>query len=185
MIKNVFLLFGLVVFGVTSCKTLDPVTMPTHMKLGQTYYTQYSLKYEKGRHRTTNYRKGMLLPVNSEVTLTEIDRKRVYVTIGSSGQELIIENVPKHTNTDSYQAFNRIFAENKVNLSGFTAAERNNIMSGSVAKGMRKKAVLIAIGPPPEIETPNLEMNQWKYWANRWNTYILHFEEDRVARIQD
>lgn len=185
MMKNVFLLVGLAVFGLMSCKTIDSATMPPHMKLGQTYYTQYSLKYEKGRHRTTNYRKGMLLPVNSEVTLTEIDRKRVFVTIGSSGQELIIENVPKHTNTDSYQAFDRIFATNKVDLSGFTAAERSNIMSGAVAKGMRKKAVLVAIGFPPEIETPNIDMNQWKYWGNRWNTFIVHFEGNRVARIQD
>ena len=185
MMKNVFLLFGLAVFGAISCKTIDPDTLPSHMTLGQTYYTQYSLKYEKGRHRTTNYRKGMLLPVNSEVTLTKIDRKRVFVTIGSSGQELIIENVPKHTNTDAYQAFDRIFAPNKVDLSGFTADERNNIMSGAVAAGMRKKAVLVAIGFPPEVETPNLDMNQWKYWANRWNTFIVHFEGDRVVRIQD
>lgn len=58
-------------------------------------------------------------------------------------------------------------------------------MLGQVKVGMRKSAVVVAMGYPPKHKTPNLEANQWQYWMNRFNTILVLFENDRVTLIQD
>ena len=44
-------------FGLTACQMMEskPEQLPTGIKLGETYYTQVTMMYEKGVYRTTNY----------------------------------------------------------------------------------------------------------------------------------
>lgn len=77
------------------------------------------------------------------------------------------------------------FSKNKLNLSKFNALEKKNINKGTVEKGMRKSAVIVAIGYPPATRTASLESDAWTYWSNRFNTFIVHFENDKVSRIQN
>jgi hypothetical protein len=170
----------------TGCqKRLDDAALPANIKIGGVYYTQVSLQYEKGHHLTTNYRRGNLLPINSQVILKEITNKIIVVDVLPTHFELVIKNVPKHTGDNTTQAFTKLFAKNKVDLSGFSELEREKINAGKVAKGMQKKAVIAAIGYPPQTETPNLQANQWTYWSSRFDRFVVHFENDRVTRVQD
>lgn len=50
---------------------------------------------------------------------------------------------------------------------------------------MSKDAVLVAIGYPPITRTPTLESDDWTYWSNRFNTFIVYFENGKVSRIKD
>ena len=43
---------------------------------------------------------------------------------------------------------------------------------------------LMAIGYPPLHRTPSLGSSQWTYWANRWATFEVYFDGDKVARVQ-
>ena len=170
----------------TGCqKRLDDATLPANIKIGGIYYTQVSLQYEKGQHLTTNYRRGLLLPINSQVILKNINNKTIVVDVLPSHFELVIKNVPKHTGDNTTQAFTKLFAKNKLDLSGFSEQEREKINAGKVANGMQKKAVIAAIGYPPQTETPNLQVNQWTYWSSRFDRFIVYFENDRVTRIKD
>lgn len=166
-------------------KPLKPDELPSSIQIGSDYYTQFVIRYEKGVHKTTNYRRGAFIPVNTKVRLAEITNKIIKVKLEPGGQELEVRNVIKHTNDDTIQAFEKLFGKNKVNLSGFTKLERENIKNGTVAKGMRKKAVLVAIGYPPQIETMSLDSDQWTYWSSRWNKFIVHFKNGKVDKIQD
>ncbi|MDD5320072.1 MAG: hypothetical protein PHD43_05555 [Methylococcales bacterium] len=173
-------------FVTTGCtKKLDDATLPANIKIGDVYYTQVSLQYEKGQHVTTNYRRGLLLPINSQVILKDITNKTIVVDVLPVHFELVIKNAPKHTGDNTTQAFAKLFAKNKVNLSGYSELEREKIKAGQVAKGMQKKAVIAAIGYPPQTETPNLQVNQWTYWSSRFDRFIVYFENDHVTRIQD
>lgn len=149
------------------------------------YYTQFSLFQEKNNFRTTNYRKGILIPINTEVSLVSINAKEATLRTVATGEQWTIENVPKHTNDDMQTAFNKIVAPNKVDLSHFSAAERDSIMSGKVIKGMSRKAVIAAIGYPPVTETPSINSNDWTYWAHRFNRFVVHFKNDKVDNIVD
>lgn len=173
-------------FVTTGCpKKLDDATLPANIKSGGVYYTQVSLQYEKGQHLTTNYRRGLLLPINSQVILKDITDKVIVVDVLPAHFELVIKNVSKHTGDNTTQAFTKLFAKNKLDLSGFSELEKEKINAGKVAKGMQKKAVIAAIGYPPQTETPNLQGDQWTYWSSRFDRFIVHFENDRVVRVQD
>lgn len=182
-VRSIVILFMALLLA--SCKkTLTQQELPAHIQLNDTYYTQFVIRYEKGRHRTTNYRIGPSVPINTAVTLLKITNKSIEVSL-PSGQPLMIENVQKHTNDDVYQAFDKLFGKQKVSLSRFSSKERKNIASGTVAVGMSKKAVLRAIGYPPTTETPTLDANTWVYWTNRFNRFNVQFKNDRVSQIID
>jgi len=153
-------------------------------KSGDKLYTQFSLMYEKNVHRTTNYRKGILLPVNSEVLLVKKSRSKIVVAL-EGGQRLTIDNIEKYSGENIDGIFSRTFSPQKVDLTPFSELERSAIAAGEVKIGMSKKAVIVAIGYPPKHKTPSLESNQWRYWRNRFGTFVVHFEDGRVTRIQD
>jgi preprotein translocase subunit SecF len=175
-----------ILFSAAGCgKRLNEATLPIGIKTGNIYYTQVTFQYEKGRHLTTNYRKGTLVPINTQVQLQEITSGDIMLEILPAHSKLRIENVEKHTGDDVTRAFNKLFGKNKVNLGRFSSAEREYIASGRVGKGMTKKAVIAAIGYPPITETPSLEGNEWTYWSSRFNRFIVKFQNDKVAQVQD
>jgi hypothetical protein len=151
---------------------------------GQTLYTQFSMYYEDLCHRTTNYRKGALVPVNTEVTFVKASSEVIIVKL-PDGQNLTIENVPAFAGENIDGIFTRTFSTEKVDLTKFTDLERKMIANGEVAPGMTKAAVTVAIGYPPKHKTPTLDLNQWRYWRNRFKTFIVNFDDGKVSKIQN
>ena len=149
---------------------------------GQTLYTQFSFFYEKERHLTTNYRQGVLVPVNTEVKLVKMTDRQIVVIL-PYGQEISVQNVEDFSGENIDGIFNRTFSKKPVDLSPFTEDEKKAIMTGSVKIGMRRSAVIVALGYPPKHKTPGLELNQWRYWQNRFNTFVVVFENDKVKQI--
>ena len=49
---------------------------------------------------------------------------------------------------------------------------------------MNREQVLMSLGYPPAHRTPSLDGPTWTYWANRFATFMVHFDGDRVARVQ-
>ncbi len=181
-----WIFIGLAVLSLTACKkTLTAQEIPAHIVLGGDYYTQYAIHYEKGRHLTTNYRRGTLLPVNSPVILKSIDSQNIQIVVKESGMPLTIANVEKHTGDTVFQAFDKLFKPQKLNLKPFTPTEQKHIKAGTVAKNMRKQAVIAAIGYPPITETYNLDVNTWVYWSHRFNRFSVEFKNDQVVKITD
>ncbi|MGH7953164.1 MAG: hypothetical protein ACREFE_14785 [Limisphaerales bacterium] len=150
---------------------------------GEMFYTKFSLFYEKNVYRTTNYRKGTLVPINTEVTFVKANKKEIDVKL-PDGVTLRIVNIEPYSGEDISGIFNRALDKTAVDLSGFSAMEKTNIEAGTVAAGMSKKAVIAALGYPPKHKTPNLTGDAWRYWQNRFNTFIVHFENDKVTGIQ-
>jgi hypothetical protein len=115
----------------------------------------------------------------------DITKKTILVKLQPSQQELLVKNAIKHTGDTTVQAFEKLFAKSKVDLSGFTKLERDHIKSGTVAKGMRKKAVIVAFGYPPSTETAGIEADKWVYWAHRFNKLHVKFKGDKVSEVVD
>jgi len=188
MMQRLFRGLGLLllVFLLASCKkTLKPEELPSHIAVGNSYYTQFVIRYEKNTHVTTNYRRGAAVPVNSKVTLLKISPKVIEVELEKSNVPLVIKNVQKHTGDDIFQSFDKLFAVKKLNLRRFNSLEKKNITRGSAAKGMRKKAVVAAIGYPPITETMNLDVDTWVYWSARFNKFNVNFRNGKVSNIVD
>lgn len=184
--KTVILpLLGLAVLLIGCQKDLKSNQPAASQQPAQIYYTQFSLFQEKDNYRTTNYRKGTLIPINTAVTLQSMGSDEAELRLVDSGRPLTIEYVSKFTRDDMQTAFNKIVGPNKVDLSRFSAEEKTAILAGQVKQGMSKKAVLAAIGYPPQHETPSLDGDKWTYWANLFNRFIVHFKNDKVDSIVD
>lgn len=150
---------------------------------GQKLYTRFSLFYEDLRHRTTNYRKGVLVPVNTEVAFVKARGNDIIVTF-PGGQELWIQNIGDYSGENLDGIFTRTFSKEKTDLSAFTEEEQNMIKTGEVKQGMRKSAVIVALGCPPKHKTPTLESPEWRYWRNRVSSFIVRFDDDKVANVE-
>ncbi len=181
--KNLILILLCLVAVSTGCKKELKSGAATVVPSAQVYYTQFSLFQEQNRFRTTNYRKGQLIPINTAVALLSLDADQAVLRLEASGQTLTIENVQKYTKDDMPIAFSKIAGTSKVDLNQFTAAERENILAGQVKKDMGKKAVLAAIGYPPQHVTPSVDGNDWTYWSNLFNRFVVKFKNGKVDSI--
>ncbi len=150
---------------------------------GQILYTQFALYYEDKEHLTTNYRKGILVPVNTEVTFVKSSSKSIVVKL-PSGENLVVANVEAFSGENIEGIFKRTFSTEKVDLSKFTAEEQKAIALGEPKAGMSKAAVIVATGYPPRHRTPSLENSDWRYWRNRFATFVVHFDGDVVSGIK-
>lgn len=151
-------------------------------KKGETFYTLFSFFYEKDHHYTTNYRKGTLIPINTPVTFLKANRNAIKVLVG--GKKIWIVNVPKFSGENINGIFNRTFSRYPISLENFTFNERENILLGKVERGMRKEAVLLALGYPPSHKTPSLASCEWRYWKSKFGTFIVSFTNDIVSDLK-
>ena len=159
-------------------------SIPASAQKGTKLYTQFSLYEEDGVHRTTNYRKGIFVPVNTLFTLVEIDDEEI-VLKSANGKELILANIEPFSGEAVPGIYERTLGVHPLDLSAFTNAERKAIAYGAVEVGMSKEAVLVALGYPPKHKTPSLTDNQWRYWQNRTNTFLVIFEDNNVKLIRN
>ena len=150
---------------------------------GEIYYTQFSLFHEKDAWLTTNYRKGVLVPINTQVSFLKANSKEIFIQLPDAST-LKIVNARKFSGVDVEGVFNRTLGKEKVDLDKFSPDEQNNIMAGIVAVGMSKDAVIKALGYPPKHKTPSLDGNQWRYWKNRYGTMLVTFADGRVSDIK-
>jgi hypothetical protein len=67
---------------------------------------------------------------------------------------------------------------------GKSDSVRKLIEQGLVEPGMTREQVLMSLGHPPVHRTPSLDAPSWTYWENRWVTFIVHFDGDKVSRVQ-
>ncbi len=176
----------ILLLAIVGCnKNIQPEELPASVKINKTYFSQVGLHYEKGRHQTTNYSVGIFLPLNTEVQLLQITRKGFKVKVLETGEEIAFVNYTKHTHDTVGQAFEKLFADQKISMLKFNRRERENIETGTVVEGMSKAAVIIARGYPPAIETPSIKRDQWKFWKSKWDTIIVTFKNDKVSNIKD
>lgn len=185
--SQLMMVFPLILLA-TSCNKLgrQPEVLPGNIQMGGVYYTQFALQFEKGHFRTTNYRTGTLLPINSKVTLLDINKKIIKVKVEAFQHDLIVKNAPKHVGGDAYFYFDKLFAQQKINLAKFTRKERTYIEKGAASVGMRKDAVIAALGYPPSHATPSLSYDNWTYWKSSWgDKLVVKFKNDKVVKVLD
>ncbi len=147
--------------------------------VGETFYTRFSFFCEKDQHLTTNYRKGMLISINTPVIFLKANKNEIVVSL--CGRKISIMNVPKYSGESIQGIFDRTFSRFPTDLSGYSYQDQENILTGNVDVGMDKEAVILALGYPPKHQTPTLLSPQWRYWKSKFGTFIVYFKNDKVS----
>lgn len=148
---------------------------------GQQYYVRHCFMYEKGVSLTTNYWRGTLVPINSQVTVVSISGKRMVLRL-ADGEKIKVENVEKYSKR-SMTTFSRdLLAPNPVPVEKFGGAIADAIKSGVLKLGMTKEQVVMARGYPPGHKTPSLDNDTWIYWSSRFVTDTIEFSDGILVR---
>jgi len=151
----------------------------------KTVYAAHSFFHQKGRHLTTNYRTGTLVPVNTKVRIISSSRKSIRIERAEGGQVIEIVNVANYSGEDIHGIFDRMFSPAPIDLSRLSDGERDLILAGKAGVGMRRKAVIMALGYPPSHKTPSLQDKEWRYWQDRFRTFFVEFGNGKVVRIRE
>jgi len=182
MLKNIMAAFTLVVVTLlhTGCGTKEIAIAPS---LQGKLYTQANMWEEKSRVYSTNYSRGMIIPVNSEITIDSMTNKAIVFTVKKTSQQVTLLNVEKHTQLSSEDLAKQIFASKPVSVKSFSKTAQDAINYGEVKAGMTKKEVLASRGFPPAILTNSLDQNSWMYQQHRFKKMRIDFENGKVAKV--
>lgn len=177
----------------------------------QTMYAQRNMHFMYGSYakkivNVSNYSQGTMIPVNSKITLKDVNARQF--SFHYNGQVYVLLNNVKYSGLDISGVLNRYFSEKPVDLSKFTATERKVIAKPegtkspvtyipsafvprsiggwgptTITKGMSKEAVLVARGYPPVHGTASTSLNAWKYWEDSGTTTIITFANNKVVSV--
>ena len=149
-------------------------------------YTLVNLHPDGWRLSSVNYLRAGLIPLCTKVRIESVDSREMVVRVAETDQGYIYE-FHRSLRVPIPQHLDRMFGKScdKKKIETMSEVDREGILQGKVSPGMSKAAVLLAIGYPPEHRTPGLEANAWRYWKGRTDTILVHFEDDKVVRIQE
>lgn len=136
---------------------------------------------------TANFQQPGFIPICSEVTLLRLADDWLTLKVNATGKEF---------EYDSHAASAEPFIANvqryfgpecpTAKLDALTPEERDAVRRGVVRPGMRKEAVLLAIGYPPLRDTPSLDRPMWKYWYSRMRSFMVEFDAaGKVVGVYD
>jgi hypothetical protein len=153
---------------------------------GQTRYLCCNLHYEQPTVADVNYQVGALVPVGTRVTVTKVTNKAVTFQPSGGGPPITVVLKYGRKNVDMDTFANRLLVAKDPTpaLARAGSKVRKQIESGMVEPGMTREQVLMALGYPPAHRTPQLNSPQWTYWQNRWVSFIVWFDGDKVSRVQ-
>jgi len=161
------------------------------------------MHYERPKLDDTNYQKGVIIPYGTSVQIIEVRKNSVTFQPVGHPELTLVERWGKKT-LPMEEYLNRIFVtedpRTRVRSGAAPAGKkkdkhavdqgekgdslRKNLEQGIVTEGMTRAQVLMALGYPPVHRTPSLDAPAWTYWENRWVTFIVHFDGDKVASVQ-
>ncbi len=155
---------------------------------GQQLYLQTNLPYDtaNGRMESILYnghdRVGWVNAC-TPVTIERVNDRQI-VFVSQQGQRFTYLR-SNHSRVPIADHVNRYFGPGCPDTASMAGPDQMGIRDHQIYEGMSKAGVLIAIGYPPEHQTPSLEGDVWKYWKNRYNTFEVYFVGGLVSGIRD
>lgn len=151
-------------------------------------FTAYNMWFEMPQKMySTNYQKGNILPAGSEVKdVNRSSRKLEFVDV-KSNTKFTIEFVAKHhPGVTPDQWIDRLLTPRDLSTltRGFSADEIKAIKAGQAKVGMSRKAVLVSVGYPPEVATASPDLDVWKFWRDRFRSYLVKFTDGKVSNSE-
>jgi hypothetical protein len=148
---------------------------------GKDYFTRYTFREEKNEHKTTNYGRGVLVPINTPVKLVSMSGSKLTLKRLDTGQEIKVENEDKFTKKSIPEIAALMLSPVKTPIDKLPEEVAAAIRNGDMRKGMTREVLLMARGYPPAHETPSLEGDRWVYWSSRFVKQTVIFVNGRLS----
>ena len=150
-------------------------------------YACCNLRMQYGWISSNNVQGGTLLPVGEPVQMTTIKRQYyVYGRIG--GLDVALRDDASKSEAQTLQWVRSIIVKDdpRLQLAAWPSDIRAAVLAARVVIGMSRAQVLMALGPPSRIDTPDMAAASWRYWTEADDLPVdLHFgSDDRLQRIE-
>ena len=155
--------------------------LPIEPVVGQDYVTRFTFRHEKNEHVTTNYGRGVVVPINTPVKIVSMSGSLLVLKRGDTGQEIKVKNEEKYTKKNIKEMAALMLASDKTPIEQVPEPFATAIRNGEMRKGMTKELVLMARGYPPAHETPSIEGDRWVYWSSRFVKQTIVFTDGRLT----
>ncbi|MBA3580871.1 MAG: hypothetical protein H0W44_00290 [Gammaproteobacteria bacterium] len=158
----------------------------SELSKGAIVYNLLNLHADPTRHTlsSVNYQLEGLIPRCTALEITDAGKKRLKFKIKESGIEYSYDFHAKSTPGEFDNHLAKVFAAkcNTALSKNLNNADQAGIKTGLAKKGMSKNGVLLALGYPPEHITPDPKTaDQWTYWKNKFNRFIVHFNSKGIV----
>ncbi|MDX2111614.1 MAG: hypothetical protein SFY80_15390 [Verrucomicrobiota bacterium] len=145
---------------------------------GETYYLRHCLMFEKDIHKTTNYWRGTLLPINTQVKVLSL-KKDMVLKVEKTGQVFTVKNVENFSRRSMVEIAHAMLTRTPVPIEKFEEDMAKQIASGNPKLGMTREQLVMTRGYPPGHKTPSLDSDKWIYWTSKL-VYITYVFENGV-----
>lgn len=145
------------------------------------YFTQFNAWTYNDRLTTDNFGINRIIPVNSKIRIVKVREYEAELAVGNYKFQLRINR--SHSQKTCTEFLKLYLRSEPADLSKYSEAAQQAIQSGEIRAGMTKAEVVVARGYPPESITPSLDDNQWTYWRDRWFSFVVRFDDDKVTAI--
>lgn len=140
---------------------------------------------ERRQLYSVNYQQLGLIKRCEPVTIDASSKRGIQFTVKSTSRQYNYEFHDSMLGTPE-DHLARIFGASCPELpAGLNPLDMMGIDKGTVGEGMTKQGVILAIGYPPEHANPSQDSDQWTYWKNRWDRFIVKFDGGVVASVQN
>lgn len=162
----------------------DAIKNEAKIEKGQSYYMRHCLMFEKDAWDATNYWRGVLLPINTQVKLESIGGS--YMVISWEGYRVKINN-NQYTKIGMPDLAKRMLSRTPVPIEKFGKDMAGKIASGSLVLGMTREQIIMARGYPPAHKTPTIHADNgnWIYWTSRFATEVLNIKNGLLEKARN
>lgn len=158
----------------------------TPIKPAMTGYTCCNLRVYTDWVSSNNVQGGTIIPAGEPVELHWIKRQfYVYGTIG--GADVSLRDDAAKSEADTMRWLQRIVTKEdpKLQFATWPADVRLAVRSARVMTGMTRAQVLMALGPPSRVDTPDMAAPIWRYWTAALDLPVdlVFGSDDRLIRL--
>jgi hypothetical protein len=182
--------FVLIVASTCAAPLATAKNPPAGLKPGDKMYAIANLHPDMQRHLlyTLNYQLPGIIPVCSELTVTEIHSKKLAFTYNGQEFEIEYDSFTKEAGVSFPDAVKGIFfgtSCDKAKMQSLGKVDQDGIRAGAPRVGMTREGILFAMGRPPFHANPDLNSDTWMYWRNRFGKLAVEFGADgKVSNIR-
>jgi hypothetical protein len=160
---------------------------------GKSFVLQHNLHVDDNVAKWQNFIEGDFVPVGSKVTVTKIDAKKASLVFEDPTRTVRLDlddAIP-----DAVFVLDRVLGATAPSTKGFGKTDLDGIKQGKILEGMTRKAVFLAVGPPPYSYTPPFrhdsavnhdpKADELTYMKGTYDFLKVTFSKDKVADLED
>lgn len=127
----------------------------------------------------------VVVPAGTEIDITKRSRRGFVFTYDSGSKKVTFAYQKKRMGMSMDEYIELITSPKPVSYAGLSKQDKKGIADGKAYKGMTRKGVMAALGYPAVHKTPSLDANTWIYWANRFRTIGVDFnDQGKVSQVR-